>query len=723
MKASEVLKRYAAGRRDFSGENLRGQSFKGKDLSGADFSEADIRGANFTKAKLTGANFSGAKAGLQKRWAIGLVISSWILAGISGTLSGLASGLVAFIVDSSSINNVIGGSVALIMLAVFFIIAIRKGFVAGSVALAFALAVAGVVSFAFVVAFAFVVDTAIAGTIAGTVAGAVTGTVAGAFTVALAFAVTGTVAGVFSTSFAVACALICACAGAFVGVVAFAFAGAFARAFAVSFAVACAIAVGGTLLSAYISWRAIQGDEREAWIREVAIAFAATGGTSFRHADLTDADFTFATLKSTDLRQANLTRTCFHQTQKLDYVRPGITYIKDAQVRQLLITQQGQAQNFDRKNLHGVNLQGANLADASFIGADLSQANLQDTDLSRAKLVQTQLDYTDLTGATLTGACIEDWGITPETQLNGIQCDYVFMRLADNLDPNPRRKPDDWNKTFEDGEFADFIAPMVQTLDLYHNQVDDPRLIAIAFQQLTETHPDAELDIVSIEKRGKHRDKVLIRAETSPQANRSELHHDYFTTYNDLQALSPAALQQLLAEKDGQVKRFTDLLEAAIQRPSISAQTYYSQGDTMSESKGNISITSGDGSKISGLAGAGESITGSAIGEISGTVSVAINELPESPEPDKPGIKELLAQLQAAIEAESNLDEEDKAEALEQVKMLADAGKNPQEKGNQKTAKRATTMLKGIIVGLPTAATLFEAWNKVQPLITKLFGL
>ncbi|MEQ8540294.1 MAG: pentapeptide repeat-containing protein [Coleofasciculus sp. D1-CHI-01] len=647
MKASEVLNLYAAGRRDFSGENLRGQSFKGKDLSGVDFSEADIRGANFTNAKLTGANFSGAKAGLQKRWATVLVISSWILAGISGLLSIVIGVLVALIFESGDIANIIAGWVSLIILAIFFVVMLRKGLVAGAVAVAFAGAVAGAVAFA----------VAVPG--AGAVAGA----------------------------------------GAF------------------------AVAGAATLLSAYIGWRAIKGDERDAWIRGAAIAFAATGGTSFRHADLTDANFTSATLKSIDLRQATLTHTCFHQTQKLDLVRPGITYIKDAQVRQLLITRQGQAQNFDRQNLRGVNLQGANLADASFIGADLSQANLQDTDLSRAKLVQTQLDYTNLTGATLTGACIEDWGITPETQLNEIQCDYIFMRLVDSLDPNPHRKPDDWNKNFEDGEFADFIAPMVQTLDLYHNQVDDPRLIAIAFQQLTETHPDAELDIVSIEKRGKHRDKVLIRAETSPQANLSELHHDYFTTYNDLQALSPAALQQLLAEKDGQVKMLTSLVEAAIQRPSISAQTYNNKGGTMSESKGNISITSGDGSKISGLAGAGESITGSAIGEISGTVSVAINELPESPEPDKPGIKELLAQLQAAIEAESNLDEEDKAEALEQVKMLADAGKNPQEKGNQKMAKRATTMLKGIIVGLPTAATLFEAWNKLQPLITKLFGL
>ncbi len=84
MKASEILRRYQAGERNFQRVNLRGQSFKGKDLSGADFSEADIRSANFTGANLRGANFCGAKCGLQKSWAILLVMLSWLLAGISG---------------------------------------------------------------------------------------------------------------------------------------------------------------------------------------------------------------------------------------------------------------------------------------------------------------------------------------------------------------------------------------------------------------------------------------------------------------------------------------------------------------------------------------------------------------------------------------------------------------------------------------------------------------
>jgi uncharacterized protein YjbI with pentapeptide repeats len=74
MKAEDVLRRYAAGEKEFRCANLRGQSFKGQNLEGADFSKSDIRGTDFTKANLIGTNFSQVKAGLQQRWVISLVV-------------------------------------------------------------------------------------------------------------------------------------------------------------------------------------------------------------------------------------------------------------------------------------------------------------------------------------------------------------------------------------------------------------------------------------------------------------------------------------------------------------------------------------------------------------------------------------------------------------------------------------------------------------------------
>jgi hypothetical protein len=122
----------------------------------------------------------------------------------------------------------------------------------------------------------------------------------------------------------------------------------------------------------------------------------------------------------------------------------------------------------------------------------------------------------------------------------------------------------------------------------------------------------------------------------------------------------------------------------------------------------------------------GRDATGSTlnIGEISGTVTNTINQLPASTQSDKPGIKELLTQLQTVIEAETHFsDDDDKAEALEQVKTLAEVGKNPQESTMQKAGKTAMKILKGTIAGLPSVATLVEAGSKLLPAIADLLFL
>lgn len=530
---------------DYSGQNLRGFSFKGRDLTGANFIGADIRSADFSGANLTRADFSHAKAGLQRRWAIFLVLVSWVLMGLSGFLSAFAGVLVASLIINTDKNYQIAyqiaGWIIIVILLVLFFVIIRQGIQAGLVTFAFAVAVAGTFAFAVVVAGAFAVAVAVAGTFAFIVA------------VAFAFAVAGAGAFAVAGTFAVTIAVV----------------GAFAVAGTVAFAVAGAGAGVGAgavvLLSTFISLPALKGNPKHALIHNVAVAFAAFKGTNFRRADLTDADFTQATLKSTDFRKANLTRTCFGQVKKLSSVRPGTTYLQYASLRQVLIAGQGQGKNFDRFDLRGVNLHEANLVDASFIGADLSEANLQDADLSRTKLVQAQLDETDFTGATLTGAYIEDWGITSDTKFDGVRCEYVYMRLPTKENPDPWRKPDNREEVFEDGEFGDFIKPIVDTLDLYHSQGVDPRVIAVAFKELAENNPNAELEIVAIERRGE--DKILLRAKTADTANKSELSKEYFINYNQLKTLAEKDFIALISDKNFQIQRLENMIKTTLERP------------------------------------------------------------------------------------------------------------------------------------------------------------
>jgi len=109
--------------------------------------------------------------------------------------------------------------------------------------------------------------------------------------------------------------------------------------------------------------------------------------------------------------------------------------------------------------------------------------------------------------------------------------------------------------------------------------------------------------------------------------------------------------------------------------------------------------------------------------EIIGTVAESINQLPASSDPAKPGIKELLSQLTEAISASSELNDEDKTEALEQVKILAEAGKHPNDGAMKKMANTAVKILKGTVSGLTDVAKLAGAFSTLLPLITKFFGL
>jgi hypothetical protein len=111
------------------------------------------------------------------------------------------------------------------------------------------------------------------------------------------------------------------------------------------------------------------------------------------------------------------------------------------------------------------------------------------------------------------------------------------------------------------------------------------------------------------------------------------------------------------------------------------------------------------------------------LGDISGTVTNTLQQLQAANPPNAPQLADLLQQLQTAINDEPNLPPEDKAEALTEVNVLAEAGKNPQKETQQKKANTAIEILKNTIAALTPTAALVKACSELLPAIAKLLGL
>ena len=441
---------------------LRGKSFKGQDLTGVDFSNSDIRGTDFTNAILTGANFSHTKSGLQRRWAIIIILFTLVLSAISGLMSAVGGSLVGFILIESARSHLYTGVASLIILSVFFLLSIRKGVLSACVflAVAIALAVVSAVAWAGFVAVVWsgLATASEATEIAPIVAVVATGTVAvivtavGAVFVTISAAITGAIAGILAVMITVMVA------GTVAGAV---------SVFAmmtnpVAGIVAGTVSVMLVILSAYIGCSAISEDKKQNFVRKIAISLTTRYGTSFRNADLTDADFTQAKLKSANFNKAKVKRTNWFEIKQVHLAAVNTTYLDNAKMRELVVNKDLQNKIFDGWNLRGINLQGGNLKDASFVGANLNETNLRNADISRAKLVRSQLDKADLRSANLTGAYVEDWNITPQTLLYPINCDYIFLRVPTPEDPNPHRLPTNWEANFQDGEFKKSMNPLLK---------------------------------------------------------------------------------------------------------------------------------------------------------------------------------------------------------------------------------------------------------------------
>ena len=357
----------------------------------------------------------------------------------------------------------------------------------------------------------------------------------------------------------------------------------------------------------------------------------------------------------------------------------------------------------------------------------MSQAVLRGANLKGANLTETNCVGADFTAAKLTAACLEAWNIDSTTILEQVNCDYVFLLEEANNIGSRERRPHNPEANFQPGDFEKLYRQIMNTVEILLRNGMNPDAFKQAFNQLMGEHPEIDYNsIQSIEKKG---EDVLVKIAVPEDTDKAQVERQFLEVY---EARLESAKQTALLEAE--VRHNQNLIaiidKALIERsPSSTNVNINNDNDVKSESKAmsdNQDIKTGDvKGNFAGNVGGNFDASGAIfnIDNINSSVSNSINELPPSSDPEQPGIKELLEQLQTAISESPELNDADKAQALEQVKTLAEAGQNPKDGTKQQQAKGALRFLKGLMAELPNIATLVQLSQQLFPTISKFFGL
>jgi uncharacterized protein YjbI with pentapeptide repeats len=253
-------------------------------------------------------------------------------------------------------------------------------------------------------------------------------------------------------------------------------------------------------------------------------------GADLSDANLRDADLGSADLSNADLRSADLSGTnlCISNLNNADLRSTDLsgTNLSSADLSSAdLRNADLRSANLSDANLHSANLNDANLCNADLSGLNLNDANLCNADLSNAILIASQLLESNLTSAVLTGACIQDWNINSATKLDGVICEYVYLKGEWSSEEKKYifsdRRPSNPDSIFAPGEFAKLFQKALETVDLIFVDGIDWKAFFQSFQELRSQYDDKTLSIQAIEK--KSGGAFVIRLEIPPEADKAAI--------------------------------------------------------------------------------------------------------------------------------------------------------------------------------------------------------
>ncbi|MEM8639452.1 MAG: SPFH domain-containing protein [Cyanobacteria bacterium P01_G01_bin.54] len=268
------------------------------------------------------------------------------------------------------------------------------------------------------------------------------------------------------------------------------------------------------------------------------------------------------------------------------------------------------------------------------------------------------------------------------------------------------------------------------TLNLPFENGIDGQAFQYSWNKLKIENEGIELKIVGLEER--EDGFVVVKVKVPTDSDAPKLYHDFMKNYESMVHAIEEKYRAELEGKDAQIEIYKSsvltverIVTQLASRPQ-GEQTYNISSVNTSETKALMDNNSDQSRKIE-IGSVGHDLTASGaafnLGEISDTVANTINQLSESSSSEQTSIKSILQQLHQLFTGDENLTEEDKAEALEQLKILAKASQNPTEGTMRKAAKTAMKVLRGTIAALPPTVAIVKVCNELLPKLVEFLGL
>lgn len=281
--------------------------------------------------------------------------------------------------------------------------------------------------------------------------------------------------------------------------------------------------------------RAILGraDLRYTNLKEANLSGVNLSGANLHKADLSGADLKEAYLREADLIKANLRNA---DLCKADLFR---AYLREA------------------------NLSGANLQDANLSETDLNEKDLSGVNLSGACLAKVQALGTNFEKAKLTGACLQDWNINSATKLDGVSCDYVYLK-QDQQDRCPL------TDNFLVGEFSKLFQEIDNTVNLIFRHGINWKAFAIAFNQvnLKILDTDDQDEIFLREYKVLGDGLIALKVTTPPGVYKANLRDELMSAYKTIASLEGELKAKLEEELKDKNESLAPLYERLLMLPS-----------------------------------------------------------------------------------------------------------------------------------------------------------